>query len=306
MANKVVRLSESPSMLAGYAQAALGLLPLPGGATELPERTLALEGFRVDPANLAAYAGVCGLRFSNTLPLTYGFVLTFPMVMKLLVARDFPLPAMGMVHVRNRIEQSRPVAVDEPLDITVRAENLRPHDKGTQMDFVSEIKVGRELVWRQVSTFLKIGPRPGSAAGSESADGSGSAAGSESGEKKAARANEAAQLGPVATVLKADQKLISKYAAVSGDRNPIHVSSLGAKAFGFPRTIAHGMWSAAAALAAVEGRIPDTAVYDVRFGKPVILPAKINEYATQQDDGSWELSLRHPKKLYPHLTATLG
>ena len=286
MANKIERLDGPPSMLAGYAQAALGMLPLPGGSSELPERTLSLEGYKVDPANLADYAGVCGLRLANTLPLTYGFVLTFPMVMKLLVSRDFPLPAMGMVHVRNRIEQSRPVTVDEPLDITVRAENLRPHDKGTQLDFVSEIKVGRELVWRQVSTFLKIGGGSGP-----------------KGEKKAI---EEPVLGAPSTVLRADQKLISRYAAVSGDRNPIHVSSLGAKAFGFPRTIAHGMWSAAAALAALEGRIPDEVVYDVRFGKPVILPAKVNEYVEQQSDGSWELTLRHPKKLYPHLTATLG
>ncbi len=286
MANQVERLSAPPSMLAGYAQAALGMLPLPGGSSKLPERTLALEGYQVDPANLAAYADVCGLRFSNTLPLTYGFVLTFPMVMKLLVSRDFPLPAMGMVHVRNRIEQSRPATVDEPLDITVWAENLRSHDKGTQLDFISEIKVGRELVWRQVSTFLKIGGGSGP-----------------KGEKKAI---QEPVLGAPTTVLMADQKLISRYAAVSGDRNPIHVSSLGAKAFGFPRTIAHGMWSAAAALAIVEGRIPDEVVYDVRFGKPVILPAKVNEYAELQADGSWELTLRHPKKLYPHVTATLS
>lgn len=287
MANKVEHLSASPSMLAGYAQAALGMLPLPGGSASLPARTLALEGYKVDPANLAGYASVCGLRLTNTLPLTYGFVLTFPMVMKLLVARDFPLPAMGMVHVRNRIEQSRPATVDEPLDITVWAENLRPHDKGTQLDFVSEIKVGRELVWRQVSTFLKIGGGAGPK------------------EPKAKR-DEEPDFGAPTTVLKADQKLISRYAAVSGDRNPIHTTSLGAKAFGFPRTIAHGMWSAAAALAIVEGRIPEKAVYDVRFGKPVLLPAKINEYAEQKEDGSWELALRHPKKLYPHLTATLG
>ena len=299
MANKVEVLSGSPSMLAGYAQAAVGLFPLPGGSSSIPERTLALEGVKVDPANLAAYASVCGLRFTNTLPLTYGFVLTFPMVMKLLVARDFPLPAMGMVHVRNRIEQSRPVAVDEPLDITVRAENLRPHDKGTQLDFVSEIKVGRELVWRQVSTFLKIGGSGGKGAGGKGAGGKGAGG-------KGSKSVETPELGAPATVLSADQKLIGKYAAVSGDRNPIHVSSLGARAFGFPKTIAHGMWSAAAALAVVEGRIPDKVVYDVRFGKPVLLPARVNEYAEQREDGTWELTLRHPKKLYPHLTATLG
>ena len=106
------------------------------------------------------------------------------------------------------------------------------------------------------------------------------------------------------STLRVDRKTIDRYAAVSGDRNPIHVSTLGAKAFGFPRTIAHGMWSAAAALRAVEGRVPDKVTYSVRFGKPVLLPATVNLYAQQVADG-WDLSLRHPEKQYPHLSATL-
>ena len=42
------------------------------------------------------------------------------------------------------------------------------------------------------------------------------------------------------------------YAAVSGDVNPIHMSALTAKAFGFPRAIAHGMYTAARALSEYE------------------------------------------------------
>lgn len=110
---------------------------------------------------------------------------------------------------------------------------------------------------------------------------------------------------PVPTsTLRVDQKVIDRYAAVSGDRNPIHVSTLGAKAFGFPKTIAHGMWSAAATLSAVEGRIPGKVTYAVRFGKPVLLPSSLSLYAQHVADG-WDLALRHPKKQYPHLTATL-
>ena len=41
---------------------------------------------------------------------------------------------------------------------------------------------------------------------------------------------------------------------VSGDRNPIHMHELTAKAFGFPRAIAHGMWTKARCLAALERR----------------------------------------------------
>src|SRR5699024_12213392 len=116
--------------------------------------------------------------------------------------------------------------------------------------------------------------------------------------------DEPADPGVPTTTLRADQSVISRYAAVSGDRNPIHVSKLGAKAFGFPRTIAHGMWSAAAALGALEGQVPEHAVYDVRFGKPIILPATVNEYVGEIDGGH-DVALRHRKKQYPHLTGTL-
>jgi MaoC like domain len=41
--------------------------------------------------------------------------------------------------------------------------------------------------------------------------------------------------GVAGAVGKAEDAEIHRYAAASGDRNPIHMSSLGAKAFGFPR-----------------------------------------------------------------------
>ncbi|BCN50843.1 dehydratase [Prescottella equi] len=282
----LVQLREQPGTLDNYARAAFGALPFvkPSGRRSLPKETLALSGLRVDPDNLAAYAKVCGLRFGDTLPITYPFTLVFPTVMRLLTSREFPFPAIGSVHTDNTIEQLRPISVSEPLDLRVHAENLRPHAKGTQVDLVSEVSVGRELVWRQVSTFLKMHP---------------------TGAPKEAKAEHEDEVPPRPTrTLRVDQKIISRYAAVSGDRNPIHVSSLGAKAFGFPSTIAHGMWSAAAALQPLEGRVADAVTYTVRFGKPIVLPATVNLYADRTAEG-WDLSLKNPKKGYPHLSATL-
>ncbi|BDE61084.1 dehydratase [Rhodococcus hoagii] len=282
----LVQLREQPGTLDNYARAAFGALPFvkPSGRRSLPKETLALSGLRVDPDNLAAYAKVCGLRFGDTLPITYPFTLVFPTVMRLLTSREFPFPAIGSVHTDNTIEQLRPISVSEPLDLRVHAENLRPHAKGTQVDLVSEVSVGRELVWRQVSTFLKMHP---------------------TGAPKEAKAEHEDEVPPRPTrTLRVDQKIISRYAAVSGDRNPIHVSSLGAKAFGFPSTIAHGMWSAAAALQPLEGRMADAVTYTVRFGKPIVLPATVNLYADRTAEG-WDLSLKNPKKGYPHLSATL-
>lgn len=282
----LVQLREQPGTLDNYARAAFGALPFvkPSGRRSLPKETLALSGLRVDPDNLAAYAKVCGLRFGDTLPITYPFTLVFPTVMRLLTSREFPFPAIGSVHTDNTIEQLRPISVSEPLDLRVHAENLRPHAKGTQVDLVSEVSVGRELVWRQVSTFLKMHP---------------------TGAPKEAKAEHKDEVPPRPTrTLRVDQKIISRYAAVSGDRNPIHVSSLGAKAFGFPSTIAHGMWSAAAALQPLEGRVADAVTYTVRFGKPIVLPATVNLYADRTAEG-WDLSLKNPRKGYPHLSATL-
>lgn len=281
-----IELPSLPSTFDIYSRAVLGALPVVGASgSTLPDTELALRSMRVDPDNLAEYTKACGLRFGDTLPVTYPFVLTFPLVMKLMVSKGFPFAAVGSVHAENTIEQFRPISVTEPLDVAVHAENMREHRKGILVDLVSEVHVGRELVWRQTSTFLNQQRT------------------SLSGLPKPEPKQE--EIPPVPTsTLRVDGKIIDRYAAVSGDRNPIHVSTLGAKAFGFPKPIAHGMWSAAAVLSAVEGRIPDRVTYTVRFGKPVLLPATLSLYAQHVPDG-WDLALRHPKKQYPHLTATL-
>ena len=282
-----IELPSLPSTFDIYSRAVLGALPVVGASGDsLPDDVLVLRSLKVDPDNLAEYTKVCGLRFGDSLPLTYPFILTFPLVMKLMVSKGFPFAAVGSVHAENVIEQFRPISVTEPLDIAVHAENMREHRKGLLVDLVSEVNVGRELVWRQTSTFLH--QQRTSLSGQP---------------KPEPKEEEEVPLVPTST-LRVDQKVIDRYAAVSGDRNPIHVSTLGAKAFGFPKTIAHGMWSAAATLSAVEGRIPGKVTYAVRFGKPVLLPSSLSLYAQHVADG-WDLALRHPKKQYPHLTATL-
>ena len=70
-----------------------------------------------------------------------------------------------------------------------------------------------------------------------------------------------------------------RYAGVSGDRNPIHMHSLTAKPLGFPGAIAHGMWTKARCLAALDSRLPDAFAVDVRFRKPILLPARV-EFAS--------------------------
>ena len=92
---------------------------------------------------------------------------------------------------------------------------------------------------------------------------------------------------------------------MSGDRNPIHLYPLTAKALGFPRQIAHGMWSKARCVAAIENRLPDAVRVDVAFKKPILLPGTVSFGVARIDDGH-AFSLTSPKDGAPHLVGVAG
>ncbi len=270
------------SSLLNMARAAVGALPLIPRGDALPERTMTVTDLAIDRDNVAAYAAVTGLRFRDTVPVTYPFTLTFPTVMELITGFDFPFAAMGSVHVENHITQHRPIGVTDTVSVKTEATNLREHRKGLLVDVVTDVHVGNELAWHQVTTFLHQQRT------------------SLSDEPKPPPVKQP-KLPPPNSILRITPGQIRRYAAVGGDRNPIHTSSLGAKLFGFPTVIAHGMFSAAAVLANIDGQLPDALRYSVKFGKPIILPASPGLYVDRVADG-WDLSLRNLAKGYPHLT----
>lgn len=262
------KLTSAPSILPLYARAAAPLLPglsylpfVPGGGGEIPAVRLELDGVVPDPDAVAAYAKVCGFTLRDSLPPTYPHVLAFPLHMALMSDGSFPFGAVGLVHVANEITQHRRLGVDEALDLRVQATKVKAHPKGKAFDVVTEVRVGRQIAWESTSTFLRRGKGdPGAASG------------------------EAFPIVdedvPASATWALDGGLGRRYAGVSGDRNPIHMHSLTAKPLGFPAAIAHGMWTKARALAALESRLPDAFAVDVRFRRPILLPAKV-EFATR-------------------------
>jgi acyl dehydratase len=274
-----------PSGLQNMLRAAAGALPFVPRGEKLPDRTVTVDELPIDRTNVAEYAEVTGLRYADAVPLTYPFALTFPTVMSLVTGFDFPFAAMGSVHLENEITQYRPIRVSDTVNIAVHAENLREHRKGLLVDVVTDLSVGNEVAWHQVTTFLHQQRT------------------SLSDEPKPPPQKQPKLPAPKA-ILRISPGQIRRYAAVGGDHNPIHTSSIGAKLFGFPTVIAHGMFSAAAVLANLEGSLPDAVTYSVRFGKPVLLPASVGLYVDRVQDG-WDLSLRNISKGYPHLTGTL-
>lgn len=274
-----------PSGWKNLLRAAAGALPFVPRSDSLPDRTLTVDELAIDPANVAAYANVTGLRFGDAVPLTYPFALTFPTVMALVTGFDFPFAAMGSVHIENHITQYRPIAVTDTVGVAVHAENLREHRKGLLVDIVTDIKVGNDTAWHQVTTFLHQQKT------------------SLSDEPKPPPEKQP-KPGPPNAVLRITPGQIRHYASVGGDHNPIHTNPIAAKLFGFPTVIAHGMFSAAAVLANIEGQLPDAVKYSVRFAKPVVLPASAGLYVDRVADG-WELNLRDLKKGEPHLKGSV-
>jgi hypothetical protein len=254
-------------------RAAAGMLPGRRRSRTLPDREVARHAQTVDREHLAAYDRVCGFRLSDTLPVTYPHVLAFPLAMDLMLAADFPFPIVGMVHIANRITLHRPITANEKLDLTVRAAHLRDHERGRQLDIVATAGIDGEEVWNGLSTYLKI-------------------------DRRRERRDPGDRTPPPATAIwRVPESIGTRYAAVSGDRNPIHTSRIGARLFGFPQRIAHGMWSAARCMAALEGRLPDQYTMDVTFKAPVLLPSRV-EFTAVESKGGWEFGLRSRK---PHL-----
>jgi acyl dehydratase len=276
----MIELSAAPSLKVLYPKAVLTGFRRKGG--ELPDTGYTLPGVTVDREHLAAYNRVCGFRLTDELPATYPHVLSFPLQIKLMSASDFPFPLVGSVHVANRITQKRPLGVSEKLDLRVHLENLRDHPRGRQFDVVSEALVDGEPVWTDVSTYLRRG------AGSGDRD----------------RAEQTKAPEPTA-IWRIPDDIGRRYGDVSGDRNPIHLYKLTAKMFGFPRAIAHGMWTKARCLAAFEGRLPTAFTVDVAFKLPVLLPAKV-AFAAEERDTGWHFTLNDAKNGKPHLTGEIS
>jgi acyl dehydratase len=281
-------LERSPHILPLYARAAAPMVPgasllpfVPGGGGEIPELELEQTGVRADPAAVASYARVCGFALRDSLPPTYPHVLAFPLHMAVMADGSFPFGAVGLVHLENRIEQHRPIGAEEELTIRVRPTKLARHPKGRTFTLITEARAGEEPAWESVSTFLRRGKGSGEPPG-KSEDFATVPAGA-----------------PASAEWRLGGDLGRRYASVSGDRNPIHMHALTAKPLGFPAAIAHGMWTKARCLAALESRLPDAFAVDVRFRKPIPLPGRVEFAAADGEETAF--AVRDAGKQTPHL-----
>jgi acyl dehydratase len=290
-------LSSTPGTLPMFARAAAALVPgasrLPfvaGGGGEMPDLELAMNDVVVEVDRLAAYNRVCGFSLRDELPVTYPHILAFPLHLALMTDGQFPFGAVGLVHVRNKITQHRPVLSSEVMSVRVRAGAISDHPAGQQFPLLTEVRVGDELVWEEESVNLRVGgdARPPKSRG---------------GRRPAGAAEREL---PLVAQWRLPGDLGRRYAAVSGDSNPIHMHPLSAKLFGFPSAIAHGMWTKARSLAAMEGHLPDAFKVSVTFKKPLVLPATVAFCEAVAEDGKVSFEVRGVRSGKSHLSGVVA
>src|SRR3954471_9414077 len=222
----------------------------------VPRIEAVLDRFTINPRHLARYRRVCGDRDVTELPITYPHVLAAPLHLAMLACEAFPVSLLGVVHTRNRITQQRPLRTDDTGEIHSWMEGHRETARGQEIDLQTQLRVGGQPVWSEVSTLLARraeGHRP-----------------------PRTREGGLPQLDvPPRQDVSTSTFVVSpgvgrQYACVSGDFNPIHIMDVTARFFGFKRAIAHGMWSLARCAAEIGApTFSRPCTLDVAFKRPI-------------------------------------
>lgn len=254
-----------------YANIIKSLLPIGDEKADknaLPTSVYSVDVLEIDQDNLADYRKICGFPNNGYVPAVYFAVLSQTLQMNMMVKEPFPFAMLGLVHVENSVTQYRLIKDTSVFKMAVNFANLREHDRGQQFDCVTQVYENDELVWEGVSTYLSRQKRPKNAPVKKTVP--------ENLEKPKVDENDIHQFWEI------PEDIGRRYAFVSGDFNLIHLHPLSAKAFGFPKAIAHGMWTKAKCLAHM-GDLPIKFRADVSFKLPIFLPSEV-EFIAQYDN----------------------
>lgn len=251
----------------------------------LPQSEYIVDRLVIDPKHLTAYNEICAYKNDGTVPATYLAVLAQSLQMGMMTEQPFPFALLGLVHIRNVVRQTRKIQASEVLTLSCKFGELRPHDKGQQFDFLTSASVNGEEVYSGVTTYLVR-------------------------QKVAATQPASAHKTPDQSKLDFSntqdwtipENIGRRYARISGDINLIHIHELTAKAFGFKRAIAHGMWTKARALAAL-GELPAAYEADVQFKLPLFIPAQVT--FANQSGANAQFELFDKKTAKPHLAGRI-
>jgi acyl dehydratase len=235
--------------------------------------------------HLSNYRESCGVPQDAPMPPAYLHVVAMPIHMQLFVVRNFPVKVLGLIHLRNTIRVLKDFDVRAPLRLRVHFETMRLTDVGQEYDFTTRFDREGEVVWEEVSTMFARGNTPPK----------------EGAKRPSIDRSMHPQSGVATETLEITSDTTWRYARISGDFNPIHLTAKTAKMFGFKQAVAHGMWSLGRCLGSATRHLPSGRIQvDTQFKLPVYVPSQALA-RTWPVDGGVDISMCTPRGDRLHL-----
>jgi len=196
----------------------------------------------------------------NAVPITYFYLLSQRVHTALMVEKEFPLPIPGMIHIRTHIEliedhrKEDPIKIEAEVFISNKEEgSLLPEFKETYtQNGVKIAEVKSSYLVKRKSKKSKSKKRSNSII-------------------------ENVEQNWLATKWKLKGSDSFSYAKLSGDFNPIHISTLFAWMAGFKSKIIHGWYMGSKIISSIEKEtdMPAKAI-DIQFLHAITLPHELN------------------------------
>ena len=239
---------------------------------------------QADPQRLALYRALCGLRDTGNLPPLYLHAMAMPLHLAVMSHARFPMRIPGLVHLSNSMQCLRPIGAGEVLDMQCQMDGIQSSERGQTFTLHTQLSRAGHVAWSESSTFVAPLPRSG---------------------PRPAPVTDVDWGPPMAQwLVPADAG--RRFAPAAGDWNPIHISALSARLFGYPRAIAHGMFSAARCVAVLQAEHPthDPVQIDLRFKRPLLIPGEVALHRLHEADQT-RFVLKVQPSGEPHVEGTL-
>ena len=262
--------TQPPGFFAIYRRLLFGKRARYEKGAPLPHFRATWKGAQANPDKVKRYCDACGLTDDGHYPILYPHILTSPIHLHMMSLPQFPLSPMGAVHARNHLIRHAPIPVETALDITCELTTTRIVKQGVEFEVTTTLEAGGTRYWESISAYLIRGKKFG-----------------EPGEP-----SERADMPPLegeteSFTWEVPRDMGWRYARITGDFNPIHVSRILAKFMGFDRDLIHGMWSAARCtshLAAPDSSRP--VQLDLIFKGPVYMESTSTMHAGAAGNGT--------------------
>lgn len=214
----LVEYRSRPSALAYMSRAMLsGRRARP--TLRLPELIVRWRDVRAVSRDVDEVCALAEQARSDFLPFLYFHIVGFRLQMALLTHPAFPVPIWRMLQVRNSLVQRVPVHRSASVDFELALAAIRTFEKGMEADVSMKVSESGELVYESLNTFYARGAfGPASASRAPSPPEPGGAA-------------VASWVTPRHAAL--------RFARLTGDYNPLHLSDFYARRLGFGRASLH-------------------------------------------------------------------